>query len=425
MPLDNLAFIITVEVAGVLLIVCAILIYLNISQRKLIKKLQARMTELIEELQLARQTPPPPAPPPQRPAKAYLAYVDEQIELSKEHHLTLDSEQDIALDLAPDVALPKRAAALRYAVFLAEKEALMAADGTDDDAAFDWTQIHNKYHQIFDFYDDYSDSPDTNDDAQIIAAMTQELLNAKKRINNLEKFKALYFDLEEQWEESKKDAQTLYSNLSSMADGSYDKQAYAEALKSYQTSYNNIDQIILQGVNDPNAVIDPSKLSDIETTGELRHLKMVTADQHKIITDLQVKLKEASTDEMRGQVIGSLKEELNKQKRFLQESDTCIQVMEEELNNAHIELDQLKSRLKALPSIKTQMLDLRKQKDEYELKVYTLTSENRKMMKKINDDALVTAADPAELAQVKRKLTQLETKHAHLEGKYLDLKMRQ
>ncbi|MFL0802135.1 MAG: hypothetical protein K6L81_00330 [Agarilytica sp.] len=427
MQLDNIALIAAAEVAAVLLIFCIILLYQNRSLRNLIKKLQGRMTELVGDLKTAKSSPPPPeaaADTPLALCKSFLDHVGDQIEITRDHHKSLSPDRDIVLDLAPDTDLPRRAAALRYAMLLAEKEALLSVIESEDEE-INWSLIRGKYQQIFDFYEDYTPEAEEVADHADIEALNQELTNAKKRINNLEKFKALYFDLEEQWEESKNKAQEHYNDLSAMASEVENGDKFESALEGYHASYGNIDKMIQQGVGDPETIIETVKVTDAETAGELRHLRMVAADQHKIITELEEKLKGANSDEERNQIMEGLKGELDKQKRFIQESETCIQLMEDELNNAHKELDQLKGRLKALPSLKTQMQEMRKQKDEYELKVYALTSENRKLTKKLKEDKSSIPVDNGDAAKLKKEVADLETRYANLEEKYLDLKLKQ
>lgn len=431
MQMDNIPLIAAIEVALVLLVLSLILFAQNRSLRKLVKKLKARMEQLVEELQAARRAPPqapqqaPAAVKPEKTAtpKTFLAYVNEQLELTREQHASLQPDRDIVLDLAPDTELPRRAAALRYAVFLAEKESITAGELIGDD--FDWSIMRKKYQQIFDFYEDYTPEPEQVADHAELETLATELQNAKKRINNLEKFKALYFDLEEMWEDSKQQAKTHYDDLSAMASELQDKDKFEQALESYHSAYNSISKIIENGVGDPNAIVDIEKITDEETAGELRHLRIVAADQHKLINELQNKIKNADTQEERNVIVESLKGELDKQKRFMQESETCVQLMEDELKNAHKELDQLKGRLKTLPSIKSQMQEMRKQKDEYELKVYSLTSENRKLIKKLKDEKNSISVDDGQAAKLKKELTELETRYANLEEKYLDMKLNQ
>ncbi|MFL0808835.1 MAG: hypothetical protein K6L76_00330 [Agarilytica sp.] len=430
MPFDNIALIAAAEIALVLLVVCLFLFIQNRSQKRVIKKLQDRMLELVEDLKSAKSSAPqePQEEEPESHAdvcKTFLDQINDQIEITREHHTSLEPDRDIVLDLAPDTELPRRAAALRYAMLLAEKEAVMAAIEFEDDTAFDWSKIRGKYQQIFDFYEDYMPEPEEVSNHEDLDALNQELLSTKKRINNLEKFKALYFDLEEKWEASKQEAQVHFNDLSEMASQVEDSDRFESSLKNYHEAYTSIDGMIQDGVAAPETIIETVKITDEKTAGELRHLRIMTADQHKIITELEEKLKGATTDEDRNEIVDGLKTELEKQKRFMQESDTCIQLMEDELQNTHKELDQLKGRLKALPSLKTQMSEIRKQKDEFELKVYALTSENRKLNKKLKEESSASpmVVDSGEAKKLKKDLTDLEERYANLEEKYLDLKI--
>ncbi len=435
MQIDSIVLIAAAEVGAVLLIFCVILLVQNRSLRKLIKKLQTRMGEIVQDLKTATSSPPPPESAQESTEEAkqqicqtYLNQVDEQLDITREHHASLSPDRDIVLDLAPDTELPRRAAALRYAMLLAEKEALLAAVDPDidpDSDGLEWSKIRGKYQQIFDFYEDYTPEPEEAAGQDELDALNQELTNAKKRINNLEKFKALYFDLEEQWEASKEKAKTHYKDLTELASEVDSGGKIESALESYHASYGTVDRIIQQGVGDPETIIETVSITDEETAGELRHLRVVAADQHKLITALQDRLKNASTDEERVQIVEGLQGELDKQKRFMQESETCIQLMEDELNNANKELDQLKGRLKALPSIKTQLQEIRKTKDEYELKVYSLTSENRKLTKKLKDEKRSVIVESGETTKFKKDIADLETRYASLEEKYLDLKIQQ
>jgi len=57
-------------------------------------------------------------------ATSYLAFIEQQIETTRDHHKTLKSGQDIVLDIAPEAPLAHRTPALRHAMLLAEKNAL-------------------------------------------------------------------------------------------------------------------------------------------------------------------------------------------------------------------------------------------------------------------------------------------------------------
>lgn len=418
MQLDNLALIATAEALAAFLLFSLLLLYQNRRLKKLIQKLQERMEQLVAELKAAKLQAQKPKP--SAPAEHFKDKLNQQIQLTKEHHASLGSEQDIVLDLAPDTPMPLRAAALRYTVLLAEKEAWA---NTEEGEPPRWEVLRDKYEQVFNFYEDFVPPSGEGATAEEVEALNQELKTAKKRINNLEKFKALYFDLEEKWEASKKNAQTHYDSLSEMASKVEDPEAFENALSSYHAAFNDVAALIEQGIGDPSAQVE-SHLSE-QNAGELRHLRAVAADQHRIITQLQEQLNAASTDEERNSLVDGLKDELSKQQRFIQESETCIQLMEDELNNANKEISQLKDRLKTLPSLKSQLQEARSKSDQYEMKVYALTSENRKLLKKMKEEGSSSNVDHEEMDKLKRELTDLEDRYANLEEKYLDLKLQQ
>jgi hypothetical protein len=434
MQINSIALIAAAEVIAVLLIFCLILLFQNRSLRHLMKKLQNRMEQLVNDLKLAKtsgdkhttpdKAPPHPTPkyPPETKSDTYKNLIDEQIELTKQFHQSLQSEQDIVLDLAPETDLPKRAAALRHAILLAEKEALSSIEEGGEPK---WELLKYKYERIFEFYEDYAEAKTSDADEGELDALRQELTNAKKRVNNLEKFKALYFDLEEQWEASKQTAKTHFDNLSGMASKTEDSVAFEQALENYHASYSTVNTLIENGVNNPEVATETIEVTNPETAGELRHLRGVAADQHRLITKLQSKLEGANTTEARNEIVNDLKGELNKQQRFVQEAETCIQLMEDELNNANKEITQLKSRLMSLPSLKSQLQDAKEQRDSFELKVYALTSENRKITKRMKEEKATAPRDNGQDAKLKKELADLESRYASLEEKYLDLKFKQ
>ena len=423
MNLSNLILIASLEVAAVLLIVCILLTIRNSSLKKLVNKMQARMEQLVKELRTRKQDSAPPPPPPQEPAPSYDDLINAQIQNTKDHHTSLGSEQDIVLDLAPDIPMPLRATALRHAILIAEKEALALSDGDEPD----WSVIRTKYEQIFSFFEDFSEPSPENTDQGVnpeeLEALEKDLENARKRISNLEKFKKLYFEMEEAWEASKKEAKTHYDNLSEMASQVDDTVAFESALENYQSSYgkfNNLFQDTSAATTEIITVSDPGAASEIQ------HLRTVAADQHRIISELQAQLEKAQSAEEKTELIDNLKEELNKQARFVQESETCIQLMEDELNSANKEMDILRSRLKALPSLKEQLKDVTSQKDSFELKVYALTSEKRKLEKQLKENkGSISSGSSEDTTKLKKSLADMETRYAELEEKYLDLKLQQ
>ncbi len=422
----NVVLIAAVEITVVLFVICLILVHQNRSLRSLTKRLKGRLEQIITDLKKSSSSAPPAAsslaPLADAKAESYANQISNQIDITRDHHESLNPPQDIILDLAPESPISRRAAALRYVVLLAEKEAVVAKENNPD-----WGKLCQKYEQIFSFYEDYQDNEDTNEQAEgfseEVEALNGELINAKKRINNLERFKALYFDLEEKWQEAKNNAEVHYQDLSEMASNVQDPKQFEEKLGEYHASYDSINAIVEGGV-EGSTITDVAHVSDSDTAGEIRHLRSVTADQHQIITKLEKRLRNAESDEERIEIVNNLQGELQKQSRFIQESETCIQLMEDELHNANKDIEQLKSRLHILPQLKTELKETRELKDEYELKMYALKTENSKLNKRMKGAQNGSSEmDGGEFRKLKKHINEMETQYAELEEKYLDLKL--
>ncbi|WP_236074967.1 hypothetical protein [Teredinibacter purpureus] len=239
----------------------------------------------------------------------------------------------------------------------------------------------------------------------------------------MERFKALYFDLEEKWEACKDQAQTHIHEITQLTADTQNANAIENALNAYQATYGDLGELIEGGIEGA-AIVSPSQLSN-DSSHEVRHLRAVAADQHKIITELQKKLLSSTTAEAKEEVVNELQDQLQKQIRFVQESETCIQLLEDELTTAHKELEQLQSRANTLPQIKSKLKELRDQNDDYELQLSNLQAENRRLKNAAKSSNNAPPADTGDSRELKRELTELEARYAELEEKFLDLKLSQ
>jgi predicted nucleic acid-binding Zn-ribbon protein len=161
----------------------------------------------------------------------------------------------------------------------------------------------------------------------------------------------------------------------------------------------------------------------------------VAADQHRIINQLQKKLMDAKTTEEKELVIEELQQQLQRQTRFVQESETCVQLLEEELNKAQDELNVKEKMLK-----ETSTLGEENQIIKSTLQSFTL--ESKDMMHNINElekenidlkkniEVTLTkapVAEPAdtasEIVAIQSEFMDLKKQYAELEEKYLELKL--
>lgn len=414
---SNVAILAAAEIALLFFVISVVLMLKNRALRKLVSKLQARLEQIVEDLKVARAQKK--APEPKQEAVTFATHIEKQLGFTKEYHNAQKPGQDIVLDIDPKIPLPRRAAALRHAILLAEKE----STATTPNNLPNWDALNKRYQAIFSFQGDYATTQDDGAGQEEIDALTKELTTAKKRINNLEKFKQLYTDLEATLKDCKDTAQTHFNKLSEMASEVSDTEAFENSLAAYHSSYDAITSMIETGIDVP-----ASKREGADSSGEIRHLRAVAADQHKIITGLQQKLRNMSTEEEKAEVVEELQEELNRQIRFAQESETCIQLMEDELHNANKEIEQLMTKLGKIGELKMELIETRDQNDKMRDQVFKLKTDNTKLRQKLDNAAKKAPANPVnseDSAALKKELTDLQAMYADLEEKFLDLKLQE
>jgi len=414
MQSKDLIFIGIAEVTLLLLVICAVLILQNRSLRQTLHKLKERVAKVMSDLHKARASSAQAAG---QGGTNYREFVDSQLKMAIQHHKSLGSNQDIALDLEPGTPLPQRAAALRYALLIAEKEAFNKRDGKQEP---DWDLLRQRYSQIFDYHTDFAGVAGSGASAEELAMIKHELDNAKKRAKNLEKFKELYLTLEEKWEESSAEAKTHFDTLSMLAAQLDNPNEFEAVLDKYNTVYADISELIGRGADEAAERTGADGSSD-----EVKRLREVATEQHKIISTLQKQLTEATTEQEKNEVVIGLQGELHKQIRFVQESETCIQLLEDELHTANKEIEQLKTRALKVQNLKAEMLELRKSNDELDLKVQTLGVENRKLQKRLQEIGSSPKVDAGESLRLRKELAEMEARYNDLEEKFLDLKLQQ
>ncbi len=265
---------------------------------------------------------------------------------------------------------------------------------------------------------------------------SDELATYKKRVENLEKFKKLFFDLEKRWNEAQANAQGYYNELYAMADSVEDRERYEMLLGRYNDSFNDINQYIyatsgaINGVPQENKTINIIR-QDPRAAEEIMKLRNVAADQYRVISNLQRKLEEAATAEEKDLVIKELEQQLQRQIRFVQESDTCVQLLEEELNKANEKIAEQEQQLDSdhhleveNQLIKQTLHDFTKESKDLLANIEELEKQNDELKHNLDEVAPVTSTPPATSAHIQTELTELRKQYAELEEKYLELKFK-
>jgi predicted RNase H-like nuclease (RuvC/YqgF family) len=221
-----------------------------------------------------------------------------------------------------------------------------------------------------------------------------------------------------------------------------DRDTFNSVLESYHGVYDSIQQNITQVIQNPDSFHQHKTINitrqDPRAAEEIMKLRNVAADQHRIISDLQRKLMDASTTEEKEVVIHELQQQLHRQVRFVQESETCIQLLEDELAKAHEEISLQEKTLSETSALSEENKQIKSTLHSFTLEskglisnLHELEQENDSLKQHMRQ-AVPTAATQAnakhpssEVKKIQSELTDLKKQYAELEERYLDLKLGQ
>ncbi len=411
--MQQTTLIIAISTPFLLLLVASIALLTNLVKQKRIMRLQQqKLREFMEAIQNN-------GGPSASQAKPYKQFIYEQLELTQDRFNLLAPRSDIAGIQPSDVPLNQRIVALRYAFLRAEELGTTAVQGSEG---------------YWDIFQQTLEPLLQTAVAPVDQAGTEELETYKKRIENLEKFKKLFFDLEKRWNEAQTNAQQYYNELYALADGVADKAHYEYLLGQYSDSYQHMNQYIhstnaaITGQPVENKTINIIR-QDPRAAEEIMKLRNVAADQYRVISNLQRKLEEAVTAEEKDLVIKELEQQLQRQIRFVQESDTCVQLLEEELSKANEKI-----------ALQEDMIDndhhLEEENQRIKETLHNFTRESKDLLENIeelekeNDQlkstniASETTSPQQSDERIHVELAELRKEYAELEAKYLELKFK-
>jgi hypothetical protein len=327
MQAPNTILLIAIEIYVILLIGAIVLFIHTRKLKSLLRRQQEKLLMLLHERQQNQKTVIKTAHNlPIKPAQNYKSYLNEAIGATSEQYSQISPNNEIGAKQAEDSSQFQRILALRYAFLRAEELGTTESIGS--------TKYWNIFQQAL---EPLLTSSNTHD-----KELKEELATYKKHIGQLEKFKLLFFDMEKQWANAQANAENYYEQLTSMSNEFAEKQGFSEILQQYHSVYNDIYKTIVETTSSPQLIHNKSIINitrqDPRAVAEILKLRNVAADQHRTINQLQKKLAEATTAIEKETVFQELQQQLQRQTRFVQESETCIQLLEDELSKAHEEL---------------------------------------------------------------------------------------
>jgi chromosome segregation ATPase len=330
------------ELFTLLMLICIFLILHTKKLKGLIKGLQLKVQDLLTDLQQTKRAYAEMQDLLEEESE-YPALLDAQIENTREYHLSLGPDQDISLDLDTDTPMPRQIASLRHAFLISEKEASLAGENKQPN----WLVIQSKLATIMAFFKGGNSQSnglqaleeDVDDLSDLQAALSEQQQETSALKHNIS--------------EAQKEAQEIHNGLTQINVQSSDQAEFDDLLQRYE----NI--IVSLGGGDELAQLK-TLTKEISTTVELSHsegtpdnaellqLRSLTADQHAMINKLQERLRSAQTADEKTMLFNDLSEQLERQKRFVQEAETCIELMDNELQEANGTIQQLQQQVKKL-----------------------------------------------------------------------------
>ncbi|MDO6747333.1 hypothetical protein [Gilvimarinus sp. 1_MG-2023] len=417
MHIPWLVLIIGLEAVLAVIILCLLL---ALHARKLKQLLARQQDQLRQAIQKPAQATPEPPPSPDTAPQAYL---EAQLASTQAVFLSEAPESDIDAPQADALSTVARAAAIRHAILCLELDGDGSGLGSEH-----WTQIGELLAAL---------SPTSSENGDGSEDLTQALENAQKRIENLEKFKKLFFEMESKWDAARDEAQGYHDQLSELSEGMENKDEFSAILARYNAVYDDISQTIeaASGNNISQTVRTESitlTKPDPRTNDQLNTLRNVAADQHRLINKLQKQLQDAESAEQKEVLINELQNQLSQQERYVKESETCVQLLESELDTALNKLNIYEAKAQDANHAQQEITEMRTTLQQYaseakELVIHInmLETENQQLKGNTADPVYGDDAGLADqLETLKESYTTLEAQYAELEEKYLDLRMK-
>jgi len=407
------------ELMALLLLVCGFLLVHARGLKKLVGRLQEKLQSLAQDLKKTKQAYKEMEANIPEPS-SYLDQIEQQLEENREYHLTLEPDQDIALDLDPNAPEPRQIASLRHAFLITEKEASLSSElpGTPN-----WAVIQSKLSSLMSFFKATSKSS-PNDNGE----MQQQLADAQQRIENLEKFKAMFFELDDKWQAAQTKAANYHEELKDLAATQPDSAALKALLENYQSSYGEFESALQQANGMGGGITQVVETEHKPAASdEISRLKSVAANQHQLISELQHRLEIAYSAADKDSVIEDLKVQMEQQLRYMEEADTCIKLLESELDDAHAKIDDLEAEQTAPSAIPPEFVEklgiLKEERLMMHQTIKNLQQENEQLVLQMQ----ATLSDPNSSGgneELLQEFKQLQMQYTELESKYLELRMK-
>ena len=268
-------------------------------------------------------------------------------------------------------------------------------------------------------------SSDTDDDS-----LKSQLENANKRIENLEKFKQLYFDLQSKLSKSVAEIEGLNQKVLELAEGSDNFTEISSIIEKNKTHYLEMGQMIgMDKEQHHDSVAQSMDYSDAilnERKDEIKRLKHKIAKQFEDIWQLQNSMTDGASEPPGSEELSAGIETIS---RNLKDAEMCIETMDMEIQTLTSEISNLRNKLKEQGDGAVSG-DHKQEVAQKEAMIARFSQESKELMSCITgleDDNQSQSNRIKELEEkvsgdndFKEKFIKLETEYSTMEAKYLE-----
>lgn len=412
MATPHIWLIISLEAFAVVALICALLLFYIRKLRNLIDRQQQTLRQAMEQAE--DDTPAEATKTPAPDTSSALEYLQRELDATERYY---QAEHSTSLEsFNPAEAVPMaRAAVIRHK--------LLSLQLTSVDTPWS-AETWNQWLEALE--------PLLGDDQGRLIELEEALQTRDQRIANLETFKQLFFELEQQWEEAQSQANLYHQQLSDMTRELDNTAEFDKTLQQYHDVYNEVSAQFVKGREGGETAeqqVVPESRADPRTADELAKLRTVAADQHRIIGKLQKRLREAESAEQKELIIKELEGQLQQHLRYIKESETCVELLEKELSAA-MQKVALLERTQGTDAEETDAMRATLQQFTEESKellgwINKLESENEELKADLARNT-ATDAKPGKPTSpaLQAELDKLKQEYTSLEEKYLDLKLK-
>ncbi len=299
----------------------------------------------------------------------------------------------------------------------------LSALENSNDPETTWAKIQNELTPLFKNYLEpilarqQEASAEQDDDESLKA----ELENANQRINNLETFKQLYFDLQSKMSDSVVAIESLNQQILESAEGSDNIEEIRQLIEENKTHYLEMGQMIgMDKEQHHKSVADKMDYSDAiinERKDEIKRLKHKISQQFEDIW----KLKNNLTDSDKNVKPEALSAGIETISRNLKDAEMCIETMDMEIQTLTSEITNLRNQLaeKGSEAVGASP-EQEKVLQDKDVLIERFSNESKELMNCITgleDDSLAQSKNFKELEE---KYLKLETEYSSMESKYLE-----